>query len=346
VESTQNRIRHRRSALTFLAAALCLSFARSQVRADALAWPKAIRNAELSTTQPFFLPLHPRVTTTIRLPTPLTQEPAGDGFWVERDGASVPPSNVEYVLAWERGDTRMDIKALPNASLRNLNLSLDSRTYVLVCFPVNAPLDVSAAINFKFSETSGLVTDGKTENDPAADQFSAGSTVERFTDEPLSSYENAGPARWIGFMDRLHLLHAAPAGNLESLVRSMPKVSVYSPYSERDHGLFTSTLLRVARDDRFDLVGFIFLLKNTSARRITFDVTSCAARAGAMFFPQLTAELTPSLEPGGVAPGYFIIEGGGKKNAPLKAHNDWRLSFALLDPTHASAPPSENAEKP
>jgi len=346
--------------------ALAVTFPGAQARAgtEALAWPKAIRNAALSTAQPFFLPLHPRVTTTLRFPAPLAQEPAGDGFWVERDGAGVPPSNVEYVLAWERGDTRMDIKALPNASLRDLNLSLEGRTYVLVCFPVNAPLDVSAAINFRFSATSGLVTDGKTENDPAADQFSAGSTIERVAEPPLSPYEIAGPARWIGFLDRLHLLHAAPSGDLESLVRSMPKVSVYSPYSERDHGLFTSTLLRVARDDRFDLVGFIFLLKNTSAQRITFDVTACAARAGAMFFPQLTAELTPSLAPGAVAPGYFIIEGGGKKNAPLRAHNDWLLSFALLDSSNEaerekgkdaserspleilSAPPSPSDEAP
>ena len=352
MESTQNRICHWRSALILLGSALAVMFSGVPSRAEALAWPKAIRNAVLSTAQPFFLPLHPRVTTTLRLPAPLTQEPAGDGFWVERDGAGVPPSNVEYVLAWERGDTRMDIKALPNASLRNLNLSLEGRTYVLVCFPINTPLDVSAAINFKFSATSGLVTDGKTENDPAADQFSAGSTIKRIVEPPLSPYELAGPARWIGFMDRLHLLHATPAGDLESLVRSMPKVSIYSPYSERDYGLFTSTLLRVARDDRFDLVGFIFLFKNTSARRITFDVTACAARAGVMFFPQLTAELTPSLEPGAVAPGYVIIEGGGRKNAPLQAHNDWLLSFALLDspntpPQSGQSPrPSANDKKP
>jgi hypothetical protein len=324
-----------------------LTLAAAEIGAEATVWPKAIRSASLSTAQPFFLPLHPRVTTTLRLPVPLIQEPAGDGFWVEREGSGAPPANVEYVLAWEKGDNRMDIKALPTASLRNLNLSLEGRTYVLVCFPVGAPLDVSAAINLTFSASSAIVTDGKTENDPAAESFSAGSTVDRVVDAPTSPYENAGPARWIGFMDRLHLLHAAPTPDLEQLVRSMPKVSVYSPFSERDHGSFTSTLLRVARDDRFDLVGFIVLLKNTSAQPITFDVTGCGARVGGLFFRQLTAEIAPSLQPGEVAPGYFIIEGGGKDNSPHKAHNDWALSFVLTsspstvpgqDPTPAEPP--------
>lgn len=321
-----------------LLVALCALDSRADNKPDV--WPAAIRSEVLNEDKPLYLQLNPRVTTTIRFPVPLEQDPVGTGFWVERENNNQPPpSSVEYILAWDQNDTRLDIQARANASLRNLNVTLGGKTFVIVCYPAVRPLDASAVVNLKFAESVVKTVAGA-----KASTTEAEATVRRVEEAPPSPYEDPTPARLVGMLDRLHIIHEASPANLDALIKTMPKVTVSYQAIEQEHGPFTSTLIRTVRDDRLDLIGFVVLLKNTSQRPVLFDQTGCAARVGAVYLPQQTSEIPERLEPGAVSPAYFVVDGGGRMHAPLKAKNNWLLSFKYSQPEEAATTPAAPAE--
>lgn len=177
---------------------------------------------------------------------------------------------------------------------------------------------------------------------------------------PASEYVPATPARLMGFLDRLKLLHATPPGPaLDELTRAMRvEVAATSEALARpsgdppdaslrtglvaelgsglnDAGVFQLILLRAVRDVRTGCIGFICLVRNTSTQVLAFDVNSFGARAGAEYLAQRISDATPILKPDEQSPAYFIVQ--PPPSRPLLADNPWRLSVDLVSPRFDAA---------
>lgn len=305
-----------------------------------------IQSAELDPGRAYFIPTHPRVTTTIRFPGEIGTPDGGVTVFTE-DAAR---SGGEYLVCWQQGDPYFTITPLENARLANLNVPFQGETYVLYFYPAAEQLKAVAAVNL-VSAAPGR----KAARKPNAKEKMPAVDVTRQETAPAGEHVPATPARRIGFLDRLKLLHATPVGPaLAALVKAMDvqvavsreelglrgKAAAGQSRPEgvageivtgmNDAGLYQLLLLRVVADRRISCIGFICLVRNTSDRVLTFDVNSFGARAGAEYLSQRTSDATPILEPGAQAPAYFIVQ--SDPVSPLRAANDWKISVDLVSP--------------
>ncbi|HVU35286.1 MAG TPA: hypothetical protein VHE61_17755 [Opitutaceae bacterium] len=311
--------------------------------------PAAVQNVPLDAARPYFVPTHPRVMTTIRFPREIGAPEGAVSIFTE-DATAAPG---EYLVSWQPGDPYFTVAPLTSAGMANLNVPYQGRTYVLYFYPVTDPLGAVAVVNLLETGpvSAAPVPGDDTRPTGAARQApTAGQVVKRSTPLPDPSVP-ATPARLVGFLDRLKLIHATPPGPaLAAMAKAMdvqiaiaqdpddatPTAAANDDPVRRvrarpnDGGLFKILLLRTVRDRRLNCLGFVCLVLNTSDQVLAFDIGSFGARAGAAYLVQRISDAEPILKPGAQSPAYFVVQ--APPNAPLLADNDWKLSVDLVSP--------------
>jgi hypothetical protein len=310
--------------------------------------PPVIRSAALDAVRPYFIPTHPRVTTTVRFPKEIGA-PDGSVAVFAEDAAKA--GRAEYLVTWQPGESYFTVTPLRRAGMANLNVPYRGSTYVLYFYPVDDPLDAAAAVTLE--ESVGTARSGTGAGLPVPAEMPPKATlateVRRELGPPETTAVDATPARLLGFLDRLKLIHAtAPGPPLDALAAVM-NVQIALSREEagagyaadtaaaselirgvNDYGWYQLILLRAVRDRRLNCIGFICLVRNTSDRVLAFDVNSFGARAGAEYFVQRVSDAAAIVQPHDQVPAYFVVQPG--RNSPLLASNAWRISIDLLSP--------------
>lgn len=325
-----------------LIAVMCGSLLSAQEEAP----PAVIQSVELDAGRPYFVPTHPRVTTTIRFPAEIGAPDGSVSVFTE----DAVKHSAEYLVTWQQADPYFTITPLRESALANLNVPYQGRTYVFYFYQVTDAMKAVAVVNLSAAADRGK--SAGTTPEPSVSALAA-TKVERAKQGPGTGFVEPTPARLVGFLDRLKLLHAtAIGGPLAELVGAMNvQVAVSREESGRrgqgatagedgiagecgsgmnDAGLYQLLLLRAVRDPRMNCVGFICLLRNTSDQVLAFDVNSFGARAGAEYHLQRISSAAPILKPREQVPVYFIIQ--PKRGSPLLATNEWKLSVDLVSP--------------
>lgn len=317
--------------------------------AEAVNPASVIQSVELNAARPYFVPTHPRVTTTVRFPGEIGP-PDGAVTVFTEDAAKAAG---EYLVTWQQGDAYFTLTPLREAQMANLNVPYQGSTYVFYFYPVSDPLTAIASVNLvgagekppPLAPAAGTPRSTNPSSPPQP-------AVTRQSVAPAPETVPATPARLVGFLDRLKLLHATtPGPTLTALGLAMgvqiartredqPVVAggTTPPADDaiglasgmNDAGLYQIILLRAVRDPRINCVGFICLVRNTSNQVLAFDVNSFGARAGAEYLMQRVSDAVPLLKPGEQAPAYFIVAPPG--SSPLRADNAWRISADLVSP--------------
>jgi len=320
-----------------------------------------IQVVALDATKPLFVPTHPRVTTTIRFPGEIGVSD-GQGF-TEDPAKEITSSNgrltSEYHIQWTQGDSYFTVVPLAGAGTRNLNVPYQGNTYVLYFYPVEKQFQAVALLNLVEGEAGskrGIKDAGAGQSGGCEATAMNSSTVKRLTTLPASPYVPITPARLLGFMDRLKLIHATPPGpELAGLAQAMdvevaltraeldarPPAAPHAapdlvgvagviPGGVTDNGLFQCVLLRAVRDNKLNCVGFILLLRNLTDQAIAFDVASFAARSGAASLGQILSDAPAILAPHEEKEAYFIAR--LERSNPMRAGNAWKITVDLLSP--------------
>ena len=320
-----------------------------------------IQMVALDATKPLFVPTHPRVTTTIRFPGEIGVSD-GQGF-TEDPAKEITTGNgrltSEYHIQWTQGDAYFTVVPLAGAGTRNLNVPYQGNTYVLYFYPVEKQFQAVALLNLIEGEAGpkrGMKGPGTGPAGASEATAVNSSTVKRVATLPTSPYVSITPARLLGFMDRLKLIHATPPGpELAGLAQAMdvevalsraeldarppadPRsapdlvgVAGLIPGGVTDNGLFQCMLLRAVRDNKLNCIGFILLLRNLTDQAIAFDVASFAARSGAANLGQILSDAPAILAPQEEKEAYFIVR--LEHSNPMRAGNAWRITVDLLSP--------------
>jgi hypothetical protein len=310
----------------------------------------AVRRVAINPLQPEFIPVHPRVATTIRFPATIG-DPTGAGFLdaeeIQKASAEGKPvqSNGEYVITFLQGDNFFTVRPLPKAGMMNLNVPCEGATIVLYFMPVESPADAIASLEFVVkggSTTAPAKVAGTSDAESKSEARVGEDRIIKTDTRPAPTYETATPARINGLLGKLKLVHASrPGEELDEISQALGlQVSISSAEGEGVHGIsrpltdcgqYQVILLRAVRDPHIDSVGFIFLMRNTSDHELVFDLRSLSARAGAALYTARAVEAPASLKPGQVMPGYFVVVGNGNGSAGhLLSNNDWHLSIQLV----------------
>jgi hypothetical protein len=320
-----------------------------------------IQVVALDATKPLFVPTHPRVTTTIRFPGEIGVSD-GQGF-TEDPAKEITSGNgrliSEYHIQWTQGDSYFTVVPLAGAGTRNLNVPYQGNTYVLYFYPVEKQFQAVALLNLVEGEAGskrGIKDAGAGQSGGCEATAMNSSTVKRLTTLPASPYVPITPARLLGFMDRLKLIHATPPGpELAGMAQAMdvevalsraeldarPPAAPHAapdlvgvagviPGGVTDNGLFQCVLLRAVRDNKLNCVGFILLLRNLTDQAIAFDVASFAARSGAASLGQILSDAPAILAPHEEKEAYFIV--CLERSNPMRAGNAWTITVDLLSP--------------
>lgn len=307
--------------------------------------PTVVKRAELNPDVPVFIPVHPRIATTITFPKPIG-EPVGTGFIdsdvLQKAAADGKSTRGEYAITYQQGDPFFTIQPLPKSDLLNLNVPYEGSTIVLYFYAVEKPLAAIASLTFveKVSRLSAATAVDRHPNGAGAPD----SSIQRVETIPKSSSVTVTPARLEGFIRKLKLVHAARLGSeLDDVASAMNlRVTVTSaedPSAKEitqpvnNAGTFELILLRVVRDRALDAVGFIVLFRNTSKEELVFDLRTLSARCGAALYNAQVVDAPATLKPGEIKPGYFIIVGSGDgRPGYMLPNNDWKLSLTLVSP--------------
>ncbi|PTY05264.1 hypothetical protein DB347_17525 [Opitutaceae bacterium EW11] len=341
-------------ALSWMSAGLAIDLwgAEKPVGAD------VVRRVEIDPATPVFIPVHPRIATTVSFPRPIG-EPMGTGF-VEAEAFQKAMSEGktvggrgEYLITFSQGDAFFTVQPMQQSELLNLNVPFEGETVVLFFYLVEQPLAAVASLNFIDKPVSRV---GK--NGPAGTLKNPGASGERGGDvsrpvvtgilrsetAPAPSSLPASPARLEGLLRKLKLVHAAHAGSeLDDLASALKlnvaisaaedPQSLEIPHPVNRSALFELVILRAARDSALDSVGFVTLFRNTSEKEIVFDLRTLSVRCGAALYTARVIDAPASLRPGEVLPGYFVIVGADDgRPAHLLPGNDWRVSVDLVSP--------------
>jgi hypothetical protein len=308
---------------------------------DVVPQPTVIQSIELTATRAYYVPTHPRVTTTIRFPQEIGAPEGAVGVFTEDGGKQ----SGEYLVTWQQGDTYMTVTPLKDSQMANLNVPCGEQTVVIYFYPVSDPLKAIACVNLLAPSVV-----------PRQSATAAGAaSIIRQSAPPANNVPPATPARLVGMLDRLKLIHAtSTAAELATLADTMkveiawstedsdagslpsaglglrPTSSALIGNGINDAGLYEIILLRAVRDPRLNCIGFVCLLRNTSDQLLAFDVNSFGARAGAEYLPQRISDAPPLLKPGEQSPAYFVVTPSSA--SPLRAANDWRISVDLVSP--------------
>lgn len=310
--------------------------------------PDVVKRAELNPQVPVFIPVHPRIATTITFPKPIG-DPVGTGFvdadTLEKAAAEGKGISArgEYAITYLQGDSSFTVQPLPKSDLLNLNVPYEGATIVLYFYVVDKPL--AAVASLTFIEPGTRRASGKSAGPAfAPEPVLEADRIKRTEVLPAPTLIPATPARLDGFLRKLKVVHAARLGpELNDVAAAMNlKVAVSSAEDSgatdlsnpvNDAGLYQLILLRVVRDPALDAVGFVVLFRNTSAQELVFDLRSLSARCGAALYTAQVIDAPAALKPGEVRAGYFAIVGSGDgRPGYLLPNNDWRLSLSLVSP--------------
>jgi len=307
-----------------------------------------IQIVRLDASKPIYVPVHHRVTTTVRFPDVIAA-PEGNGF-VE-DTANVLG---EYVVSWVKGEKHFTVTPVEGAGARNLNVTLGDQTYVLYFIPVDKQFQAVALLNVILAEVRPDMQPRESGRESArgreaqADMRPRREDISRQTVPPPEPFTQATPSRLLGFMDKLKVLYTTKIGpELASMSQSMRcevvgtsadanategglGLSGFIEHARMDGGLYELILIRVVRDTRLNCIGFALLLRNTSEYPIAFDTTAFSARLGDKYYQQAMADMPAILNPGEDRIGFFIIR--GSRSEPELAANDWRVNASLISP--------------
>lgn len=323
--------------------------------------PAVVRQAEINPAVPVFVPVHPRIATTITFPRPIG-EPVGTGFVdsetiqkAAAEGKELGPRG-EYAITYVQGESAFTVQPLPKSELLNLNVPFEGSTIVLYFYVVDKPLSAVASLTFvEHAAIRAPVALTKMVGREEAKSTESG--IQRAETLPKSSFKPASPARLDGFLRKLKLVHAAHVGSeladLSSAMNLAVAVSAAEDVSAsdirqpmNDAVLYQLILLRAVRDPALDAVGFIILFRNTSDRELVFDLRTLSARCGAALYTAQVADAPAKLQPGEAKPGYFVVVGSGDgRPGYLLPNNDWRLSVALVSPAIPSGQVTVGPEK-
>lgn len=293
----------------------------------------AVQVTALDPLKPVFVPTHPRVSTTIHFPGEIGT-PSGNGF--TEDPEKLPG---EYVVSWVGGEQFFTVIPLEGAGACNLNIPYKGQIYVLYFYPVTKQQEAAASVNLVDRPLTAATAAAVTPVE-----------IKRQEELPASEYVAVTPARLLGFMDKLKVVHATSPGlELESLGQAMkldvavskaeqdgnPGMSLLGvcgivTHSVSDAGLYQFILVRSVRDRRMNCLGFICLVRNQSTTPIAFDLESFSARSGSTLLAQVLADAPAIVGPGETREVYFIVQ--ANRNFPLMAQNEWRISAQLLSP--------------
>jgi hypothetical protein len=317
--------------------------------------PTVIRHAELNPDTPIFVPVHPRIATTISFPRPIG-EPLGTGFIDAENiaktaaaNAKAPPSaRGEYVIDYEQGDTFFTVQPTARSELLNLNVPFEGATIVFYFYPVQSPLSALASLivqekSAAHEPTKPAVAVSVSSNLPSDAPIDR---IQKSETAPVSKFVAATPARLDGFLRKLRMVHAAQRGPELDELASALKVAVSTSTAEspgtaasaithpvNDCGLYQLLLLRAVRDSALDAVGFVVLMRNTSDQVLVFDPRTFSARCGAALYSAQVIDAPATLKPHETQAAYFAIVGAGDgRPGYLEADNDWRISVALVSP--------------
>lgn len=326
---------------------VALTLAAMAWAADPTEAPAVIQTAELNPARPYFVPTHPRVTTTIRFPKEIGA-PDGSVALFTEDAAK---QSGEYLITWQQGDRYFTVTPLKEAQMANLNVPYEGETYVFYFYQVTEQLKAVASVNL----IAPSAVNTAAARPPGAAPVASSAEVKKQSTPPEDPYVAPTAARLVGFLDRLKLIHATAIGpELAELAKTMQVDIAASPeglagakkdlqgqpcveglsgeisHGLNDAGLFQIILLRAVRDRRTNCIGFICLVRNTSDQVLAFDVNSFGARAGAEYLSQRVSDVPAILKPGEQSPAYFVVHAG--RNAPLTAANEWKISVDLVSP--------------
>lgn len=330
-----------------------LAMAASEQDAFAAVAAKVVKRAEINPAVPVFVPVHPRIATTVSFPKPIG-EPMGTGF-VESEAyqkAIAEGKGVsrrgEYAITFLQGDSFFTVQPLQKGELLNLNVPYEGVTVVLFFYAVDQPLDAVASLMFvehlartasagsaRLSNELASPSSNFAENQPEA-------RIERTNTLPPLPFIVPSPARLEGFLRKLRLIHAAKPGvELDDVARALKVTVEISSVEDADASVITHPvsqardydliLLRAARDSALDAVGFVILMRNKSPRELVFDLRTLSVRCGSALYTARVIDAPAKLSPGEIRAGYFAIVGSAdERPGYLSAANDWRLSIALV----------------
>lgn len=330
--------------LLFVAAVTHLAAEGNSASPDAAALVPSehslVQEVTLDPARPCFVPTHPRVTTTLRFPSPIGA-PEGRGF-VEDEKRQVG----EYVVAWARGDSHLTLSPMPAAGPLNLNVPHRGHTYVFYFYPVENQFQAIACLTLRDSDAPEAPSAKGMTGDAAPP------LVQRLEGSPAARrLATVGVPQLIGLIDKLKLLGSSKKPHellqqsavmrLEAcspatpllVARAQPIASYQRPealWEERDCGLFSLRLLLIVADRRLDCVAFAVEVKNASERALAFKPSGFAARLGPRFLPALLAEGPDILSPGESRLGHFVIR--IPADLPFDLANQWSISLELISP--------------
>lgn len=314
--------------------------------------PAVVKRAEIDPAVPVFIPVHPRIATTITFPKPIG-EPVGTGFIdadaLQKAAAEGKSARGEYAITYQQGDPFFTVQPLPKSDLLNLNVPYEGSTIVLYFYAVEKPL--SAIASLTFVEKSAVPPSTSASLPHRTTSAPDPRSIKRVETLPAVSTLTATPARLDGFLRKLKLVHAARLGSeLDDVAEAMKlKVAVTSvedsgaveitqPVNRTN--LFELILLRAVRDPALDAVGFIVLFHNTSDQELTFDLRTLSARCGAALYTAQVVDAPAALKPGELKAGYFAVVGSGDgRPGYLLPNNDWKLSVAQVPPMESASQP-------
>lgn len=307
--------------------------------------PQVVKRAEINPDVPVFVPVHPRIATTITFPKPIG-EPVGTGFidsdMLQKAAAEGKTTRGEYSITYQQGDPFFTVQPLPKSDLLNLNVPYEGVTIVLYFYTVEKPLAAVASLTFVEKSLHPAPT-GKVSARPN-DVGSEAQRIQRMDAPVANSQTVVTPARLDGFLRKLKLVHAAHIGselddvaaamNLKITLTSLEDPAAKDITQPINHAaLFDLILLRAVRDPALDAIGFIVLFRNTSDQELVFDHRTLSARCGAALYTAQVVDAPAQLAPREMRAGYFIMVGAGDgRPGHLLPNNDWKLSVALVAP--------------
>jgi hypothetical protein len=271
-----------------------------------------IQTAPLDPTRPLYVATHPRVTTTVRFPSPMGP-PEGRGF--TEDEAKHPG---EYLVSWTPGESHFTVTPLASAGALNLNVPYQGSTYVVYFYPAPRQLDAVASLVLTAAPAAGTAVEPR-----------RGEAVEG----------EGGPARLVGFIDRLRLIRAAPdpaalariasAMGLRAREASGPGPAA-PPAEATRHEV---RLLRIVRDPRAGFLGFCLRVRNKTGEPQALNVSSFKAHAAAAVLTQAAVDCPRILGPGEEVDAFLVV--ACPPLEPYSEMNEWRVSADLLIPGEA-----------
>lgn len=280
--------------------------------------PSPIVTYPLNHEAPYYLSVHPQVGLTVSFPGPIGR-PFGPGV------SSNIESQDDFYIQVAQGSKSFSIAVLnPLARTRNLNVPYKDKVYTIFLSTVADPNHAIA--NVTFTDPS----------DPKNPGYSRAGSITRmeYSDAVKSkaTYAAVGEKRLIGFVDRLKMIHSTREDELEEVLSVLQGIDI--AILEREFELRKGVrlkLLRVARDNVLDLVGFICILENDTLEDFRVDRDTFRARVGAAAYSPAIAKCPSVIEARSVKSVYFAINGNSRGGpGHLSETNAWELSMGIL----------------